>query len=270
MTMAFPCRNLKQAWQTVLLCRGCLGPLEGSSEAGLCGTCWSGLAPLPDPRCPICALPHPPETNCRAAEGWVWGDALWDYHGGRPPLGAMLVPGIKHGERGWKKALLRRLTWTELPSFAPESDLITSAPTSCFRRWRRGFDLAEDTARALATRLSLPFRRTLRKAWFSPQQTERAEHERRKLPRKAIACIQPRAVAGQRILLVDDVWTTGTTLLRCAQALKAAGAQEIRVLALFRSLPVASPASPWRVPPSEHETPDKQELPQEDLPHKRL
>ena len=39
-----------------------------------------------------------------------------------------------------------------------------------------------------------------------------------------------------RILLVDDVWTTGTTLLRCSQRLLEAGAREVRVLALFRSL----------------------------------
>ena len=41
---------------------------------------------------------------------------------------------------------------------------------------------------------------------------------------------------GKTILLVDDVWTTGTTLLRCAQWLMKAGAAEIRVLALFRAL----------------------------------
>ena len=43
-------------------------------------------------------------------------------------------------------------------------------------------------------------------------------------------------LAGGTVLLVDDVWTTGTTLLRCAQALRDGGAEEVRVLTLFRAL----------------------------------
>ncbi|HEU4952000.1 MAG TPA: phosphoribosyltransferase family protein, partial [Holophagaceae bacterium] len=73
----------------------------------------------------------------------------------------------------------------------------------------------------------------LRKAWRVPSQTGRPEGERRRLPRKAVRLTG--AVAG-RVLLVDDVWTTGTTLLRSAQALQAGGAEEVRVLTLFRAL----------------------------------
>jgi predicted amidophosphoribosyltransferase len=54
------------------------------------------------------------------------------------------------------------------------------------------------------------------------------------LPKRAIRLKGPAAVRGRTVLLVDDVWTTGTTLLRCAQALQAAGA-EVRVLTLFRA-----------------------------------
>ena len=219
-----------------LLCRGCLGPLGEDSEAGLCGACWSGLVSLDEHRCPQCALLHDPETGCPDPVEWTFGDALWDYHGGRPALGAMLLPGIKAGERGWKDAILERALRVPLPSFAPGADLVTVAPTAFHRRWLRGFDLAEETARQIADRLYLPFQRTLRKDGWVRRQVGRTETDRRRLPRKAVT-IRPKVELQGRIpLLVDDVWTTGTTLLRCAQALKDAGAAEVRVLTLFRAV----------------------------------
>jgi predicted amidophosphoribosyltransferase len=227
---------LSRLGSEALLCRGCLEPLSGAAEAGLCGRCWEGLLPLPENRCPVCALPHGTDRGCPEPTAWSFGDALWDYHGGRPPLGSLLLPGIKGGERGWKRTLLRRVERFPLPAFARDVDLITAAPTSFHRRWIRGFDLAEEAARLTARKLDLPFQRTLARTWTRLPQTGRTETERRRLPRKAIRVRSGAPVSGRCILLMDDVWTTGTTLLRCAQALEAAGAREIRVLTLFRAL----------------------------------
>ena len=218
----------------VLPCRGCLAPLDPGAEAGLCGRCWEGLVPLDPGRCPHCALVHG-ESPCPEPGAWTLGDALWDYHGGRPPLGALLLPAIKAGETGWRRALLRRAAGMSLPPWAEESDLVTAAPTALPRRLLRGFDLAEEAARLVARRLDRPFRRSLAKGWGAGRQAARTEGERRRLPRKAVAFRGPR-LEGGCVLLVDDVWTTGTTLLRGAQALRDGGASEVRVLALFRAL----------------------------------
>jgi predicted amidophosphoribosyltransferase len=218
----------------LLLCRGCLGPIGAGSEAGLCGRCWGGLTPLPGATCPRCALAHDCDSYCPDPIAWDSGAALWDYHGGRPGLGALLVPGIKAGERGWLRALLGRLERAALPDFAATCDRVTCAPASPARLWWRGLDLAESAARALALRLDLPFQRLLSKAWLAPRQARLEASRRRRLPLRAIRA-RGLPIQGETILLVDDVWTTGRTLLCCAQALREAGAKEVRVLTLFRA-----------------------------------
>ena len=219
---------------SLLLCRGCLGPVGEGAEAGLCARCWCGLVPLAEDRCSRCALVHA-DGDCPDATAWEWGDALWDYHGGRPPLGALLLPGLKAGERGWRRALLVRLAGAALPDWAATVDRVTAVPSTLPHRLLRGFDFGAELGTLLAGRLDRPFEPLLAKAWASGRQATRTETQRRRLPRKAITLrrdAQPRGV----ILLVDDVWTTGTTLLRCAQALQAGGAEEVRVLTLFRAL----------------------------------
>ncbi len=228
-------RGLRQAFLG-LLCRGCLAPLDEGSAAGLCGSCWAGLIPLDALRCPRCALGHDAEAPCPEPVAWERGDALWDYHGGRPPLGALLLPGIKAGERGWRDELLRRAATCPLPEWTRRTQLITAVPTAPHRHWLRGFDLATDLGRQAAERLGIPFRATLRKRWWLHRQSERTETERRRLPRKAVTARAGLDLAGVSILLVDDVWTTGTTLLRCAQVLRDAGAAQVSVLTLFRAL----------------------------------
>ena len=220
----------------LLLCRGCLGLVGTGAEAGLCARCWEGLAPLPEDRCPRCALQHGEDRGCPEPVAWALGTALWDYHAGRPPFGELLLPGIKAGERGWMRALLGRASAAPLPDWVADVDLIAPAPTTPWRRLRRGFDLADGFARLLAARLRKPRLALLRKAWRAPSQTGRPESQRRRLPKRAIVLKAAAPIKDKNILLVDDVWTTGTTLLRSAQALQAGGAKEIRVLTLFRAM----------------------------------
>lgn len=227
-------QRLADARGALVLCRGCLGPAGAGAEAGLCARCWEGLWPLSEGRCGRCALVHA-DAACPEATAWELGDALWDYHGGRPPLGALMLPGIKQGEIAWRSALLRRLETAALPAWAVGVDRVTAAPSALPRRLLRGFDLGEELGRALAARLGRPFEPLLAKGWWAGRQAARTEAQRRRLPRRAITLARGAAPAGI-LLLVDDVWTTGTTLVRCAQALQAGGAQEVRVLTMFRAL----------------------------------
>lgn len=104
---------------------------------------------------------------------------------------------------------------------AAGADLVTWAPTSTARRRDRGFDQAELLARAVARHLGCPVRATLRRT-SSRHQTGLDARQRHGGPTFSVR----RQVRG-RVLLVDDVVTTGATLSAAAAVLRAAGAIDV-------------------------------------------
>ena len=104
-------------------------------------------------------------------------------------------------------------------------DVVTWAPTSDGRRGRRGFDQAEEVARIVARELGLPCRRLLRRLTVTSQ-TGRSRHERLADAPRFVAREVP---SGTRVLVIDDVVTTGATLRAAASALRDLGAHTVEV-----------------------------------------
>ena len=101
------------------------------------------------------------------------------------------------------------------------------------RRWRRGYDQAELLANEIAAQLNLPLLPTLTKAYRRP--LSRLEGERSIRSARIMGAYSLRKgadVREKRILLVDDITTSGATLSACAQVLKCAGASEITCVTL--------------------------------------
>ncbi len=113
-------------------------------------------------------------------------------------------------------------------------DVVTWPPTTAARRRRRGYDQAEVVARAVASCLGRPARAVLRRG-PGPPQTGRGAAGRRHGPRFAASRWSTRGVAGARVLLVDDVVTTGATFTAAARVLRHLGAAEVHGLALART-----------------------------------
>ena len=111
-------------------------------------------------------------------------------------------------------------------------DAVTAVPLHWRRRWMRGFNQSELLANVIARRRAIPMLRVLRRRASTRAQAGLSNAQRRE--NVAGAFRARRRVPGMRILLVDDVMTTGATAGACARALKKAGARSVSVLSLAR------------------------------------
>ncbi|MCX8023574.1 MAG: ComF family protein [Thermanaerothrix sp.] len=118
-------------------------------------------------------------------------------------------------------------------------DLIIPVPLSPNRRRQRGYNQAEILATPLALAIQKPLAsRALIKRRETPSQVGQSASERQENIRDAFIAY-PRSVSSHRILLIDDVITTGATMSACAEALLKAGASAVFGLTLARALPHA-------------------------------
>jgi ComF family protein len=113
-----------------------------------------------------------------------------------------------------------------------EFDAVVPVPLHWRRRWQRGFNQSKLLGKAIARRRGIPLIDGLRRAGATRSQAGLSGSARRE--NVAGAFRARRRVTGLRILLIDDVMTTGATAGACARALKRAGAQSVSVLSLAR------------------------------------
>lgn len=130
-----------------------------------------------------------------------------------------------------------------MAAVAPAADLVTWVPASPRRRRQRGFDQGELLARAVARRLGLPVRKFLRRSDDTPQ-TARALEGRLSGP--DFVATGRRVRFSRRVLLIDDVCTTGATLGSAAAVLRSRGAGSVHGLVATRATirPRSAPPSP--------------------------
>lgn len=215
-----------------LLPQDCL--LCAQPEAGdlLCAPCRASLPMLPGTGCPVCALPTPGGETC--------GGCLHqppNFDGTSAPLVYgfpldRLIQALKYSHR---LAIADLLARSMLDHGMPDGDLLLPVPLSAARLRERGFNQAAEIARPLARRLRLPLvvDAVLRTGDTAPQ-ASLPWKERRKNIRRAFECRTD--LTGQRVIVVDDVMTTGATLDELARTLKAHGASRVTNWVAARTL----------------------------------
>lgn len=165
---------------------------------------------------------------CRA--GLTGYDAAWSYGSFEGEL-RELIHLFKYGRVRTLARPLGKLMALALPR-TTRFDLVVPMPMHWLRRWRRGFNQAELLAREIGRRAAVPVRLCARRIRGTAPQAGLTHHSRR--ANVAGAFRAGDGVAGRRVLLVDDVLTTGATAGACARALKQAGAERVMVLTVAR------------------------------------
>jgi len=157
--------------------------------------------------------------------------ALWSY---QPPLDAV-VRGLKFGRLDYLGDHLAVALAEGMEDRLIGFSGIVPVPLHWRRRLARGYNQAERIARPLAARLSLPCIAALSRRRATPPQSLQGRSARLTNLRKAFHVPRPERVRGLRILLVDDVATTGATLDAAALALTRAGAVAVTALVAGRT-----------------------------------
>jgi len=221
-------------------CLGCGGIVE--TQGRLCAACWRALTFLTPPQCRLCGYPLPHA----AAEAPLCGGCTLEppaFDRARAALryddGARgLILAFKHADRTDSAPAFGRWLARAGAELLADADLIAPVPLHRWRLLKRGYNQAAVLARALARETALPLLPDL-------LQRRRATRSQQGLSAQGrLANITPvafrvhpwhgRRLTGCKVVLVDDVMTTGATVAACARVLRGGGAERIDVLTLAR------------------------------------
>ncbi len=198
------------------VCQDCLPSIPHNKRA--CEKCGTPLDTVyGDLLCTDCRKKKP--AFSRAYVPFIYKDAV------RTAILRFKFAGRRAGARTFAAYMLMKMRELE----AARPDVITFVPMHFIRLGMRGYNQAALLAQALGKMLGVPVEATLRKIKHTLPQSKRRGRDRLYAPRGVYALRGDAAVSGKRILLVDDVITTGATLNACTRLLKEAGAKNVEI-----------------------------------------
>jgi ComF family protein len=221
-------------------CRLCEKPLTALSRVPVCSSCLHSPQPLQlEYFCQICRTPfvdsHQLDERhrcrvCRTSQSNF--DAAYSYGSYDGSL-QKLIQLFKYSKVESLAEPLSGLLRQGLP-FGENFDIVVPMPMHWRKLWERGFNQAELLAEPVARRYGLKLSQNLRRTRYTKAQAGLNESQRRENLKNSLTVKRPAEISGKRVLLIDDVFTTGATLRAASAALKACGAARVTALTLAR------------------------------------
>jgi len=220
------------------LCAACREPV---GDAGLCPACWSKLSFIARPYCERLGIPFPFDPG----PGILSMEAIADppaYQRARAAVryddvARKLVHALKYGDRLDLAPTMGRWMANAGRELLADADAIVPVPLHWRRQWARRCNQSALLGEVISRQSGVPLAHAaLKRVKATPQQVGRSQAERAENMQGAFRVL-PRSkaeVAGRRLILIDDVLTSGATVDACARALLRAGAANVDVLVFAR------------------------------------
>jgi len=222
-----------ERWLLPAACLLCDAPVAAREDDTLvCGLCRSRWRAVPGPLCTRCGQPAFGDLECRICAGWPPGlarvrSAVWLSGGAQRTVHLLKYEGW------WRVAEAMAAAMAGLEPLTGRVSLIP-VPLGARRLRSRGYNQSERLAAALGSRHGLPVRTDLLvRGRETTTQTALTPDARRA---NVSGAFSARGAAAGRLVLVDDVFTTGATLLAAAAALGAAGAEQVDAVTFGRAV----------------------------------
>ena len=225
-------------------CASCDIPLWNDPIPSVCQTCWTTVVPLAGPCCPHCGVPfaspvalqHSPSHECGTCRSKPPAfTQTWSLFPYQSPLKEAIISFKYRGKRSLTKPFIQAMI-PALPSLPP-LDWLIPVPLHPERLREREYNQSLLLAHGLGRHLDIPLLLScLLRVRATAPQTSLSRKERLTNLHRAFAVNDASRIKGQRILLIDDVFTTGTTLHQCAKTLRKAGSGPVYGLTLARML----------------------------------